>query len=77
MDKVTDYFLGPQITVNGACSHETKRCLFLGRKAMTPKQRIAMTNLDSMLKSRDITWLTMVRLVKSMVFPIVMYGCEN
>ena len=76
MDKVTDYFLGPQITVNGACSHETKRCLFLGRKAMTPKQRIAMTNLDSILKSRDITLPTKVHLVKAMVFLVVMYECE-
>ena len=69
MDKVTDYFLGPQITVNGACSHETKRCLFLGRKAMT--------NLDSILKNRDTTLPTKVHLVKAVVFPVVMYGCDS
>ena len=62
-------FLGPQITADGDCSHEIKRLLLLGRKAMT--------NLDSMLKSRDISLSTKVCLVKAMVFPIVMYGCES
>ena len=62
-------FLGSQITADGDCSHEMKRCLLLGRKAMT--------NLDSILKSRGITLSTKVRLVKAMVFPIVMYGCES
>ena len=61
-------FLGSEITADGEYSHEIKRCLFLGRKAMT--------NLDSILKSRDITLLTKVHLVKAMVFPIVVYGCE-
>ena len=61
--------LGSKITADGNCSHETKRCLLLGRKAMT--------NLDSILKSRDITLLTKVHLVKAMVFPVVMYGCES
>ena len=61
-------FGGSQITADGDCSHEIKRCLLLGRKVMT--------NLDSILKSRDITLLTKVRLVKAMVFPVVMYGCE-
>ena len=70
METVTDLiFLGSQITVDGDCSHEIKRCLLLGSKAMT--------NLDSILKSRDITWPTKVHLVKDMVFPIVMYGCEG
>ena len=70
METVTDFlFLGPQITSDGDCSHEIKRHLFLGRKAMT--------NLDSILKSKDITLPTKVHLVKAMVFPIVMYGCEN
>ena len=64
------YFGGaPKITADGDCSHEIKRCLLLGRKVMT--------NLDSILKSRDITLLTKVRLVKAMVFPVVMYGCES
>ena len=63
------YFLGSQITADGDCSHEIKRCLLLGRKVMT--------NLDSILKSRDITLPTKVRLVKAMVFPVVMYGCES
>ena len=63
------YFLGSKITADGDCSHEIKRCLLLGRKAMT--------NLDSILKSRDITLPTKVRLVKAMVFPAVMYGCES
>ena len=67
---VTDFiFLGSQITANGDCSHEIKRRLLLGRKAMT--------KLDSILKSRDITLPTKVRLVKGMVFPAVMYRCEN
>ena len=61
--------LGSRITKDGDCSHEIKRCLLLGRKAMT--------NLDSILKSRDITLSTKVRLVKAMVFPVVMYGCES
>ena len=63
------YFLGSKITVDGDCSHEIKRHLLLGRKAMT--------NLDSELKSRDITLLTKVCLVKAMVFPVVTYGCES
>ena len=62
-------FLGSKITADGDCSHEIKRCLLLGRKVMT--------KLDSILKSRDITLPTMVRLVKAMVFPVVMYGCES
>ena len=62
------YFLGSKITADGDCSHENKRWLLLGREAMT--------NLASVLKSRDITFLTNVRLVKAMVFPVVMYGCE-
>ena len=70
MDVVTDFvFLGSKVTVDGDCSHEIKRCLLLGRKAMT--------NLDSVLKSRDITLLTKIHKVKDMVYPIVMYGCEN
>ena len=70
METVTDFiFLDSKITVDGDCSHEIKRCLLLGRKAMT--------NLDSILKSRDITLLPKVRLVKVMVFPVVMYGCES
>ena len=69
METVTDFiFLGSQITADGDCSHEIKRRLFLGRKAVT--------NLDSILKSRDITLPTKVHLVKAMVFPVVMYGCE-
>ena len=69
-ETVADFiFLGSKITADGDCSHEIKRCLLLGRKAMT--------NLDSLLKSRDITLPTEVRLVKSMVFPAVMYGCES
>ena len=67
---VADFvFLGSQITADGDCSHEIKRCLLIGRKAMT--------NLNSILKSRDITLPTKVHLVKSMVFPVVMYGCES
>ena len=62
-------FLGSKITADGDCSHEIKRCLLLGRKVMT--------NLDSILKSRDITLLTKVHLVKAMVFPVTMYGCES
>ena len=62
-------FLGSKITADGDCSHEIKRCLLLGRKAMT--------NLGSILKSRDITLLTKAHLVKAMVFPVVMYGCES
>ena len=70
METVTDFvFLGFKITADGDCSHDIKRCLLLGRKAMT--------NLDNILKSRDITFPTKVRLVKAMVFPIVMYGCES
>ena len=63
------YFLGSKITADGDCSHEIKRCLLIGRKAMT--------NLDSILKSRDITLPTKVHLVKTMVFQVVMYGCES
>ena len=62
-------FLGSKITEDGDCSHEIKRCLLLGRKFMT--------NLDSILKSRDITLSTKVHLVKAMLFPVVMYGCES
>ena len=68
--RVSDYiFLGSKITADGDCSHEIKRRLFFGRKVMT--------NLDSIFKSRDITLPTKVRLVKAMVFPAVMYGCES
>ena len=70
METVTDFILGgSKITADGDCSHEIKRRLFLGRKVMT--------NLDSILKSRDITLPTKVRLVKAMVFLVVMYGCES
>ena len=70
METVTDFiFLGYKITADGDCSHEIKRCLLLGRKAMT--------NLDSILKSRDFTLPTKGCLVKAMVFPVVMYGCES
>ena len=70
METVIDFtLLISKITADGDCSHEIKRCLLLGRKAMT--------NLDSMLKSRDITFMTKVHLVKAMVFPVVMYGCES
>ena len=70
VETVTDFiFLGSKITADGDCSHEIKRHLLLGRKAMT--------NLDSILKSRDMTLLTKVHLVKAMVFPVVMYGCES
>ena len=69
METVSDFiFLGPKITADGDCSHEIKKRLLLGRKVMT--------KLDSTLKSRDITLLTKVHLVKAMVFPVVMYGCE-
>ena len=69
-ETMTDFiFLGSKITVDGDCSHEIKRHLFLGRKVMT--------NLDSILKSGDITLPTKVRLVKAMFFPVVMYGCES
>ena len=70
METVTDFILGgSKITADGDCSHETERCLLLGRKAMT--------NLDSILKSRDVTLPTKVRLVKAIVFPVVMHGCES
>ena len=70
VETVADFmFLGSKITADGDCSHETKICLLLGRKVMT--------NLDSIFKSRDITLLTNVCLVKAMVFPVVMYGCES
>ena len=69
VETVADYFSGLQITADGDCSHEIKRHLFLGWKVMT--------NLDSILKSRDITLPTKVHLVKAMVFPVVMYGCES
>ena len=68
--KVSEVILGgSKITADGDCSHEIKRCLLLGSKVMT--------NLDSVLKSRDITLLTKVHLVKAIVFPVVMYGCES
>ena len=70
METVRDFtFLGSKITADSDCSHEIKRCLLLGGKAMT--------NLDSILKNRDITLLTKVHIVKAMAFPVVMYGCEN
>ena len=70
MEAVTDFiFLGSKMTTDGYCSHEIKRCLLLGRKAMK--------NLDNILKSRNITLLTKVHIVKAMVFPVVMYGCES
>ena len=70
METVRDFnFLGSKISADGDCSHETERCLLLGRKAMS--------YLDHILKSRDITWLTKVCLVKAVVFPVVMYGCES
>ena len=69
-ETVTDFiFLGSKIIADNDCSHEIKRCLLLGR--------IAMTNLNSILKRRDITLLTKVHLIKAMVFPVVMYGCES
>ena len=70
METVTDFiFLGSKITADGDCHHEIKRCLLFGREAMT--------NLDIILKSRDITLLTKVHLVNAVVFPVVMYGCES
>ena len=70
VETVSDFILRPsKITADGDCSHEIKRCLLLGRKVIT--------NLDSIFKSRDITLPTKVRLVKAMVFPVVMYGCES
>ena len=70
VETMSDFiFLGPKITTDGDCSHEIKRHLLLGRKVMT--------NLDSILKSRDITLSTKVHLVKAMVFPVAMYGCES
>ena len=70
VEAVSDFiFWGSKITADGDCSHEIKRCLLLGRKVMT--------NIDSILKSGDITLPTKVSLVKAMVFPVVMYGCEN
>ena len=70
METMTDFiFSGSQITADGDCKHEIKRCLFLGRKAMT--------NLDSILKSRDITFLTKICIVKAMVYPVVMCRCER
>ena len=69
METVADYFWGSKITADGDCSDEIERCLLLGRKVMT--------NLDNMLKSRDINLSTKVCLVKAMVFPVVMYGCES
>ena len=70
VETVTDFiFLGSKIIAGGDCSHEIKRCLLFGRKAMT--------NLDILLKSRDVTMLTKVHLVKAMVFPVVIYGCEK
>ena len=70
VETVADFiFLGSKITADGDCNHEIKRCLLLGRKVMT--------NLDSILKSRDITLSTNVCLVKAVVFPVVMYGCES
>ena len=70
VETMSDFiFLGSKVTADGACSHEIKRCLPLGRKVMT--------NLDSIFKSRDITLSTKVHLAKAMVFPVVMYGCES
>ena len=70
METVTDFlFLGSKITADGDCSHEIKRCSLLGRKAMT--------KLNSILKSREVTLLTKVHIVKAVVFPVVMYGCES
>ena len=69
-ETATDFiFLGSKITADGDCSHDIQRCLLLGKKAMT--------NLDSVLKSRDITLLTKVHMVKATVFPVVIYGCES
>ena len=87
METVRDFILGgSKITEDGDCGHEIKRCLLLGRKFMTNLSSVqfshsvmsdSLTNLDSILKSRDITLSTRVCLVKAMVFPVVMYGCES
>ena len=70
METLKDFILGAsKITADGDCSHEIKRCLFPGRKAMI--------NLDSVLKSRDVTWMTIAFIVKAMIFPVVMYVCES
>ena len=69
METLTDFILGAPKFTDGYCSHEIKRCLFLGRKAIT--------NLDSILKGKDITLPTKVRRVKAMVFPVIMYGCKS
>ena len=69
VETVADFIMSSKITADGDCSYEIKRCLFLGRKVMT--------NIDSILKSRDITLPTKVCLVKAMVFPVVMYGCDS
>ena len=69
VETASDFFLGSKITADGDCRHEIKRCLLLGKKVMT--------NLDSIFKSRDITLPTKVRLIKAMIFPVVMYGCES
>ena len=70
VETVADFILGgSKITADGDCSHETKRCLLFGRKVRT--------NLESIFKSRDITWPTKVHLIKAMVFPVVIYGCEK
>ena len=82
VETVSDYFGGSKITADGDCSHEIKRCLLLGRKVSSHEikrclllGRKVMTNLDSIFKSRDITFPTKVHLVKVMVFPVVMFGC--
>ena len=83
METVTNFiFLGSRITVDGDCSHEIKRCLLFGRKAMTnlvqfSRSVVSNFNLESILKSRDITLLTKVHLVKAMLFPVVMYGYKS
>ena len=78
VETVSDFILGGcKITADGDCSHEIKRCLLLGSKVMTNLDNILETNLDNILKSRDITLPTKVRLVKAMVFPVVMYGYES
>ena len=82
METVSDFILGgSKVTADGDCSHEIKRRLLLGRKVMTNLDSIfkskVMTNLDSIFKSRDITLPSKVHLVKAMVFPVVMYGCES
>jgi len=74
VETLTDFILGgTKITADGDCNHEIKRCLFLERKAMTN----LLKSYDSLLKSKDINWPTKVRLVKAMVFPVVMHGCES